>query len=59
MLKNPPASAGDVKEMSSVPESRSFNGGENSSMLQNSCLEDPIDRGAWWTKVHGVAKSQT
>ena len=31
----------------------------NGNPLQNSCLENPMDRGAWWTAVHGVAKSQT
>ena len=31
----------------------------NGTPLQHSCLENPIDRGAWWAAVHGVAKSQT
>ena len=31
----------------------------NGNPLQNSCLENPMDRGAWWATVHGVAKSQT
>ena len=34
-------------------------GGENGNLLQYSCLEDPMDRGAWQALVHGVAKSQT
>ena len=34
-------------------------GEENGNPLQHSCLENSIDRGAWWTTVHGVAKSQT
>ena len=31
----------------------------NGNPLQYSCLENPVDRGAWWATVHGVAKSQT
>ena len=34
-------------------------GDGNGNPLQYSCLENPIDEGAWWTAVHGVAKSQT
>ena len=32
---------------------------EMANPLQYSCLENPMDRGAWWATVHGVAKSQT
>ena len=32
---------------------------ENGNPLQYSCLENPMDRGAWWATVHGVAKSWT
>ena len=56
MVKNPSANAGD---MSLIPGlGRSPRGG-NGNLLQYSCLENPIDRGAWWVTVHGVAKSQT
>ena len=34
-------------------------GGGHGNPLQCSCLEDPVDRGAWWATVHGVAQSQT
>ena len=34
-------------------------GGGHGNPFQYSCLENPMDRGAWWTTVHGVAKSQT
>ena len=34
-------------------------GGGNGNPLQHSCLENPMDRGAWWSTVHGIAKSQT
>ena len=37
----------------------SFIGEGNGNPLQYSCLENPMDRGAWWTAVHGVTKSQT
>ena len=36
-----------------------WTGEGNGTQLQYSCLENPMDRGAWWTAVHGVAKSQT
>ena len=52
--------AGDVRDMSytsSVPESGRSPGEGNGSPLQYSCLENPVDRGAWWAAVHGVAKS--
>ena len=56
MVKNLPASAGDA---GLIPESgRSAEGG-NSNLLQYSCLENPMDGGAWWATVHGVAESQT
>ena len=53
MVKDPPASAGDV---GSVPGSGGSPGEGNGNPLQYSCLENHMDRGAWWTTVHGVAK---
>ena len=38
--------------------SSSFAGEGNGAPLQSSCLENPMDRGAWWAAVHGVAKSR-
>ena len=55
MAKNSAANAGD----GSIPESGRSPGGGNGNPLQYSCLENPMDRGAWWAKVHRVAKSQT
>ena len=52
MVKNPPANAGDAD---SVPESRRSPEEGNSNPLQY-CLENPMDRGAWWAVVHGVTK---
>ena len=54
-----PASAGDARDMGSIPGSgRSFRIGDGNP-LQYSCLENPRDGGAWWATVHGISKSQT
>ena len=58
-LKNLAANAGDVRDTSSIPGWGRSSGGGNRNLLQYSCLENPIDRGAWWATVHGVTKSQT
>ena len=59
MVKNPSANAGDTGDVGSIPGlGRSPRGG-NDNPLQYSCLGNPIDRGALWAKVHGVAKSWT
>ena len=42
-----------------IPGSVRFPGGGHGNSLQCSCLENPMDRGAWWVTVHGIAKSQT
>ena len=49
MVKNPPANAGDAGDMDSIPGSGRYPEGkkENGNLLQCSCLENPIDRGAW------------
>ena len=52
MVKNPPANAGDVKAVGSIPGSRRSPGGGYGNLLQYSCLENPMDRGAWWATVH-------
>ena len=56
MVKNPPASVGD---MGSIPGTVKSPGERNGNPLQYSCLENPMDRGAWWATVHGVANGQT
>ena len=59
MVKNPPANTGDVGDVGSIPGlGRSPRRG-NGNSLQYSCLENPMDRGAWQGTVHGVAKSRT
>ena len=57
--KNPPANAGDIRDVGSIPGSGRSPGGGNDNPLQYSCLENPMDRGASWAIVHGVPKSQT
>ena len=59
VANRPPASAGETKAAGSVPESGRPPGGRNSSPLQCSYLENPMDRGAWRATVHGVAKNRT
>ena len=59
VVKNPPASAGEVRETSSIPGLGRSPGGGNSNPLQYSCLENPMNREAWQATVHGVAKSRT
>ena len=59
MVKNLPANAGDAGDVGSIPGSGRFPGGGNGNALKYSCLENSMDRGAWWAIVPGVAKSQT
>ena len=59
MVKNPSANAGDPRDADSISRSeRSFGGGRG-DFFQYSCLETPINRGAWQATAHGVPKSQT
>ena len=59
MVKKLPASAGDTGDVGSVPELGTYPGGGNDTPLWYSCLQSPMDRGAWWATVHEVAKTQT
>ena len=59
MVKNPPANAGHTRDAGSIPGSGRSPVGRNGNPLQYSCLENPMDRGAWRASVHGVAKSWT
>ena len=52
-------SACNVGDLGSVPGSGIFPGEGNGNTFQYSCLENPVDGGAWWATVYGVAKSQT
>ena len=53
VVKNPPANAGDT---GSVLELGRSTGERNGNPLQNSCLGNPLDRGAWWATVHEITK---
>ena len=53
VVKNLPANAGSIPELGRSPGER------NGSTLQYSCLENPLDRGAWQATVHGATKSWT
>ena len=59
MVKNLPANAGDVRNVDLIPGSGRSPGEGLSNPLQYSCLENFMDRGAWWAMVHRVAKSWT
>ena len=56
MVKNPPANAGDLRDASLIPGLGRFPGGGRGDPFQYSCLENPVDRGAWRAAVHSVAK---
>ena len=59
MVKSPPANVGDIRDLSSIPGLGKYPGEGHGNPLQDSCLENPMNRGAWWATVHGVAKSWT
>ena len=59
MVKNPPTKAGDIRDVGSILGSGRSPGGGHGNPLQSSCLENPMDRGAWQAIVHKVAKSWT
>jgi len=57
VVKNLPANARDLRDAGSVPGLWRYPGGGDGNPLQYSCLENPIDRRAWWATVHRIAKS--
>ena len=57
VVKNLPASAGDMKEVGLIPGLGKTPGGKHGNPPQYSCLENPLDRAAWWATVQGVTKS--
>ena len=56
MVENPSANPGDTGLIPALERSPAIGNGDP---FQYSCLENSMDRGAWWAKVHGVSKSQT
>ena len=59
VVKNSFANAGDIRDSGSIPGWGRSLGGGHGNPLQYSCLENAMDRGAWWATVHRVAKSWT
>ena len=58
-VKNLPANSGDIGDAGSIPGSGRSPGGGNGNSLQNSCLKNPMDKGAWQATVHQVPKNRT
>ena len=56
MVKNLPASAGERGDLGSIPGSGRSPGGGNGNLLQDSCVENSTDSGAWWAIVHSVTR---
>ena len=56
VVRNPPAKAGDLRDLGSIPESGRSPGGWRGNLLQFSCLENPLGRGAWRAIAHRVTK---
>ena len=59
LIKNPSANARDLRDVGWIPGSERAPGGGHGNPLQYSCLEKPMDRGAWWATVHRVMESDT
>ena len=59
VIKNLPVYAGDMGDSGSIPSLGRFPGGGHGNPLQYSCLENSMDRQAWWTTVHKVSQSKT
>ena len=57
LVENLPANTEDLRDMGSIPGLGRSLGEGNGNALWDSCLENPMDRGAWWATVHGVTKS--
>ena len=59
MVKNPLGNSGNMRDMGSIPGWGRSPGEGYGNPLQYSCMENPMDREAWWVTDYGVAKSQT
>ena len=59
MVKDPPANAGDIRDVGLMPGLGKSPGEGNGYPLQYSCLENPMDRRAWQATVYGIRKSRT
>ena len=56
VVKNPPVNAADVRDVDLIPGLRKSPGGGHSNLFKYSCLENPMDREAWWATVHRCRK---
>ena len=59
MVKNPPANAGDSGDTGLIPGQGRSSGEGHGNLFQYLCLENPMDRGAWWAIAHGVEELDT
>ena len=59
VVKNPPTNIGDIRDVSWIPGSGRSHGRRHGNLLQYSCLENPMDRGAWRATVHRITGSDT
>ena len=59
VVRSPPANVGDLRDMDWIPGSGRSPGGRRGNPLQCSCLENPVDRRAWWATIYRVAQSRT
>ena len=59
IVKDPPANAGDIGDLGTIPGLGRSPVGGNGNSLQSSCLDNPMDRGAWHTIVYETENSQT
>ena len=59
VVKNPPVNAGNIRDTGLIPRFGGSPREGNGNPLQYSCLENPMDGGAWWATVHRVTKSRT
>ena len=59
VVKNSPANAGHVRDVGSILGSGRYPVEGHGNLLQYSCLENPMDSGAWWVTVDGVSNSRT
>ena len=59
VVRNPPINAGDVRDLGLIPGLGRSSGEGHGNPLKYSCLGNPMDRGAWWATVHGVAEPDT
>ena len=59
MVRNLPTNTGEVKDAGSMPGLGRTPGGGHGNPLQYFCLENPMEREAWWATVYGITKSQT